>query len=126
MQKDSRLQTWVKIQCNEFKQPKHDQELRITFETQLILLSKKQLRQELPHVMPYLDLYLFPLTASLLTVRIRIDLLNRSVFVVFQLGIFNAPLVVDPFRQGAVVIEQIPLVFNLHNGVVCCPADNRR
>lgn len=70
-------------------------------------------------------IYSANLSASLLRIRIRIDTLDRAVFVVFQLGVFHAALVVDAFRQGAVVIEQIPFVFHLHNGMMGCPADNR-
>lgn len=69
-------------------------------------------------------IYFANLSASLLRVRIRINTLDRAVGVVLQFGVLHAALVVDAFRQRAVVIEQIPFVFHLHNGVMSCPADN--
>lgn len=57
-------------------------------------------------------------------VVVRIDGLDRSVRIVLQLREFYTTLVIYTAGQGAVMVEEIPFILKLNDGVMCCPSDN--
>jgi len=54
-----------------------------------------------------------------------VNRLDGAVLVVGQLGEFDAAFVVSSAGQGAVMVEEVPFVPELNNGVMGRPADNR-
>ena len=61
----------------------------------------------------------------LLIVRVRIHGADRAVRIVVDFCVFHATLVVKPLGERTVMIEQIPFLPHLYDGVVSRPPDNR-
>jgi len=63
--------------------------------------------------------------AYLELILVRLHALNGAVLVVLDLTEHNTTLMVYTAGQGRVVVEQVPLIIPLYDGVVGGPTDNR-
>ena len=57
-------------------------------------------------------------------IGIGIDGLNGTVLIVMNFGKLHTSLAADSAGPGGIMVEQIPLAFDLYDGVMGCPSDN--